>query len=119
MMSVQQASLSADLVAYLRETRQMSLREIGEVVGLSESFVSRVANGQRRFTLEHLDRFEQALGQPLPLLLLEARWADKVTDETRELFQEGMRLLRAASDLAAELDRGDAGERKRSQKRTA
>ena len=94
-------SLSADLVAYLRDSRGMSLRQIGELVDLSESYVSRVANGQRRFTLEHLDRFEKALGQPLPLLLLEACWKPKAPSGEQAMFDEALALLRRSASLSA------------------
>ncbi|MCA9242305.1 MAG: helix-turn-helix transcriptional regulator [Phycisphaerales bacterium] len=97
-------SLSADLVAYLRDSRGMSLRQIGELVDLSESYVSRVANGQRRFTLEHLDRFEKALGQPLPLLLLEACWKPKAPSGEQAMFDEALALLRRSASLSAKLE---------------
>ncbi len=107
-------SLSADLVAHLRDTQGMSLRQIGELVDLSESYVSRVANGQRRFTLEHLDRFEKALGQPLPLLLLEACWKPKAPTEQQAMFDEALALLRRSARLStkleAEADKPDSAE---------
>ena len=66
-----QASLSADIILYLRHLG-MTLREVGDLIGLSESFMSRVANKKRSLTVEHLEGIAQAVDMPLPLLLSRA-----------------------------------------------
>lgn len=108
-------SLSADLVRYLRVQRALTLRQIGELVDLSESFISRVAAGERSFTIEHLNRFEQVLGAPLPVLLLEAVWQQQVTPDKRAMFDEGLRLIREAAALAGGLAAGDNDDERVSQ----
>jgi transcriptional regulator with XRE-family HTH domain len=108
-------SISQAVVEHLRGQGR-TLAEIGEMVGLSESFLSRVASGQRSFTLEHLERFEQRLGQPLPALLLEAEWRDAVPEERRGEFEEMLSLLRELGGmraaLGAEGDDENAGQAK-------
>jgi transcriptional regulator with XRE-family HTH domain len=91
--SVSSPQLSAALVAYLRQQGK-NLREIGELVGLSESFVSRVANGQRSFTIDHLALFEQSVGEPLPALILQAMWARDPRPEQQSEFDAALQLLR-------------------------
>lgn len=98
-------SLSRDLVTYLREQRGMSLRAIGELVGLSESFISRVARGERHLTDEHLARFETALGEPLAVLLLDAVDRSQIPEANRAMFEEGLRLVRTVSELSDSLRR--------------
>lgn len=107
MNEAKQVSISADLVDYLRRQRGMNLKQIGELVDLSESFVSRVARRQRSFTVEHLEKFERALGQPLPVLLLEALWENRIPNAQREMFAQGLELLRNSTALLAALDEGD------------
>ena len=50
-----EANLSADLVKHLR-SQGMTLRQIGASMGLSESFISRVAHRKRSLTIAHLLR---------------------------------------------------------------
>ncbi len=60
-----EANLSADLVKRL-QSQGMTLRQIGDAVGASESFVSRVAHKKRSLTIEHFLRLQGVLGKPLP-----------------------------------------------------
>jgi transcriptional regulator with XRE-family HTH domain len=99
------ASLSSDLVWYLRHQQGKTLRQIGEMIAVSESYVSRVANGERNFTIEHLVMFERMLGQPLPILLLEAVWKGRVPAESRGVFEKGVELLREGASLEQALAR--------------
>jgi transcriptional regulator with XRE-family HTH domain len=95
-------TLSMALVEYFREQGR-TLRDIGELVGLSESFISRVANGHRSFTIDHLEEFERRLGQPLAALLLDARWRSSIPAERREQFEEVLTMLRDLAGLRAGL----------------
>jgi transcriptional regulator with XRE-family HTH domain len=97
-----EANLSADLVKYL-QSQGMTLRQIADTMGLSESFISRVANKKRSLTIEHLLRLQEAIDKPLPLLLLEATSQDSVPqqlvplyEKAREVFAAGMLLEHAA-----------------------
>jgi transcriptional regulator with XRE-family HTH domain len=96
------SSLSASLVGYLRE-QGMTLRDIGAMVGLSESFISRVANGERIFTIQHLEVFESKLGQPLPALLLEAMWGRDLDARQRPAFDKALRLLQELGEFRRSL----------------
>lgn len=101
--SVSALELSAALVTYLRGQGK-TLREIGDVIGLSESFVSRVANGERSLTIDHLAAFERELGEPLPALVLQAMWGREVNDEQRPAFEEALRLLRELGGFRRSLE---------------
>lgn len=90
--------LSAELVEYFRRQGK-TLREIGEMMDLGESFVSRVAKGKRRFTIDHLATLEKKLGKPLPLLLLETTPIESVPEDLRNLYAELAQLLRRSGEM--------------------
>ena len=79
-------TVSQDIVKYLQRQGQ-TLRQIGESMDLSESFISRVLNGQRSFTLKHLARLEKAQKRPLALILLESADPDSAPAELRSLYE--------------------------------
>lgn len=91
------SSLSARIVGYLL-AQGKTLKEVGKSLNLSESFLSRVARGERRLSVEHLDRLEAAFGQPLPLLLLQAS-AGEVPEQHRPMYSEALRLLQMGAAL--------------------
>ncbi len=103
--SVPTSSISASLVGHLRGQGK-TLREIGEMIGLSESFISRVAKGERSFTLDHLSAFEQQLGEPLPALLLQAMPRGNLTARQQAAFDEALQLLREIGEFRRSLARG-------------
>lgn len=78
-------TLSSDIVKYLQQ-QGLTLRKVGDLLGLSESFISRVRKKQRSFTLDHLVRLEQATGRALPVILLEATQPSSVPDELRPIY---------------------------------
>lgn len=78
-------AVSSDIVRYLQD-QGMTLRKIGGILRLSESFISRVRNGQRSFTLEHLTRLERAIKKPLPIILMEATQLNSVPKEVRHVY---------------------------------
>ena len=93
-----EANLSADLVKYL-QSQVMTLRQIADSMGLSESFVSRVANKKRSLTIEHLLRLQEAVDKPLPLLLLEATSQDSVPAPLAPLYEKARKVLAAGMAL--------------------
>jgi transcriptional regulator with XRE-family HTH domain len=93
-------TLSSDIVKYLQE-QGLTLRKVGELLGLSESFISRVRKKQRSFTLDHLVKLEQATGRALPVILLEATQLSSVPDELRPIYN-GFRSLFAGGSVKAE-----------------
>lgn len=99
-----EADLSADLVEYFKE-QGMTLRAIADMIGLSESFISRVARKERCFTIEHLLDFEKATGQPLPLLLLKAISKESVSEELTDLYKATRDVLSSAQELRPLFDK--------------
>jgi transcriptional regulator with XRE-family HTH domain len=93
-----EANLSADLVKYL-QAQGMTLRQIGDTMGLSESFISRVAHKKRGLTIEHLLRLQEAIDKPLPLLLLEATSQDSVPAPLAPLYEKAREVLAAGLAL--------------------
>ncbi len=93
-----EANLSADLVKYL-QAQGMTLRRIGDALGLSESFISRVAHKKRGLTIEHLLRLQEAIDKPLPLLLLEATSQDSVPAPLAPLYEKAREVLAAGMAL--------------------
>lgn len=79
-------TVSKDIVKHLQK-QGLTLRQIGQRMGLSESFISRVLNGKRSFTLKHLQRLEKAQKRPLPLILLESADPDGAPPEYRSLYE--------------------------------
>jgi len=64
----------------------MTLREIGELMGLKESFISRVRKGERSFTLQRLQKLETSLGKPLTMILIEATPVESAPKELKPLY---------------------------------
>lgn len=93
-----EANLSADLVKYL-QSQGMTLRRIADTMGLSESFISRVAHKRRSLTIEHLLRLQEATDKPLPLLLLEATSQDSVPQALAPLYEKAREVLAAGMAL--------------------
>lgn len=85
--------ISRDVVQLMVD-RGMTLTEIGGLIGVSKSFISRVKSGQRSLTLDHLAKFERALGEPIPWLLMKAIPPESVTPELRPLYKATMKLLK-------------------------
>src|SRR4030042_622879 len=76
-------AISHDIVRYLQK-QNMTLKEIGRLMGLSESFISKVLHNQRSFTVRHLSRLENAIAKPLPMILLEATEVNSMPKELRK-----------------------------------
>ncbi len=93
-----EANLSADLVKYL-QAQGMTLRQIAHTMGLSESFISRVAHKKRSLTIEHLWRLQETIDKPLPLLLLEAISQDSVPAPLAPLYEKACEVLAAGMAL--------------------
>ena len=64
----------------------MTLREIGELMGLKESFISRVRKGERSFTLQRLQKLEASLGKPLTVILIEATPIESAPAKLKPLY---------------------------------
>lgn len=64
-------NVSAALVETLMKQGK-SLKEIGNIIGCTESFISHVRNKRRSFSLEHLLKLQESVRKPLALMLLDA-----------------------------------------------
>jgi transcriptional regulator with XRE-family HTH domain len=91
--------LSAGIVKYLRDDRNMTLKQIGKLAGVSESFVSRVARRLTSFRCKHLENIEQGLGEPVGLLQLQAI-VETAPEEDREIISKGLAIITQANGLA-------------------
>jgi len=65
----------------------MTLKQIGDLMKLSESFISRVGNGQRKFTIKHLVLLEESLNFPFPLLILISRDENSIPLKLRSAYK--------------------------------
>jgi len=92
---------SAEIVEYLRGQGK-TLKEIGRLTGLSESYVSRVGQGDRNFRVDHLVRLEETLGAPLPLLLIEATAANSLPKSLSKAYEQLKKALKRSAQLRAE-----------------
>ncbi|HEV2293335.1 MAG TPA: helix-turn-helix domain-containing protein [Tepidisphaeraceae bacterium] len=84
--------LSGDVIDLLMK-RGMTLTAIAETIGATKSFVSRVKSRSRSLTIDHLMALEGKLGEPLPLLLLEATPIDSIPHDLRPLYRSTQRVL--------------------------
>lgn len=91
--------LSKDVIKYFHDTVGDTYKQIGQKIGLSESFIYRVQNGERNLTLEHLVKLERAYKIPLPVVLLEVTTDKNVPKELKPLYKTARDLLKSASSL--------------------
>ena len=95
-------SFSSDVVKCLRV--ESTLKEIGQMIGCTESFMSLVANGKRNFTIEHLTALEKALDKPLPLLILEAS-KSSVSKNMKPQYDDLKKIFESSRTLRASLSK--------------
>lgn len=78
-------TVSSAIVRHLQD-EGMTLKDIARLLGLSGSFISRVRNKQRSFTLEHLTTLERVIKKPLPIILIEAAELSSVPEDLRPIY---------------------------------
>jgi transcriptional regulator with XRE-family HTH domain len=71
----------------------MTASQVADELGVSKSFISRVKAGTRNFTLSHLAILEEAIGESLPILLMEAIPRELIAPEHRHIHEACIRLL--------------------------
>ncbi|MGH7176658.1 MAG: helix-turn-helix domain-containing protein [Tepidisphaeraceae bacterium] len=86
------SSLAGDVVDLLLK-RGMTLTAIAQATGTTKSFLSRVKSRTRGLTIDHLLALEDALGEPLPLLLLQATPIESVPKHLRPLYRSTAKIL--------------------------
>jgi transcriptional regulator with XRE-family HTH domain len=89
------SALSGDVIDLLIK-RGMTASTIAELIGVSKSFISRIRSRSRSLTIDHLVALEAAVGEPLPLLLLEATPLKSVPPELRPLYKSTRQVLSTA-----------------------
>jgi transcriptional regulator with XRE-family HTH domain len=94
-------SLSASIVKALRDEGR-TLKEIGDLLGLSESFMSRVARGERNLTVAHIERLQQVVEEPFMLRVLESM-QHSAKPKFSKAHEGAIGLLQAATKLDVEL----------------
>jgi transcriptional regulator with XRE-family HTH domain len=106
------SSISARVVEHLLE-RGLTLEGIARLIGTTKSFLSRVKNRERSFTIDHLERLELSLAEPLPHLLIQATDVESVPDELRDIYRATKRLLAKSARMRAGLRLHAAGASRR------
>ena len=97
--------LSKDVIKYFHDKIGDTYKQIGKKIGLSESYISRVYNGERDLTLEHLVKLESAYEIPLPVILLEVVTDKNVPKGLKPLYKTARDLLESGSFLKELLQR--------------
>ena len=92
--------LSSDVIDFLSK-RSMTLTEIGAAIGATKSFISRVRSGERGLMIDHLIALEQKMGEPLPLLLLQATPIESVHKDLRPLYRMTEKMLAKTGNAKA------------------
>jgi transcriptional regulator with XRE-family HTH domain len=95
-------TLSVRLIEWLKQQGK-SQKDVAVLLGVSESFISRVASGHRSLTVDHLAELEDRLKLPLPVLLLESELVRQKSPEKRAVLTEALSLLRDSHALRTEL----------------
>jgi len=80
------SKLSGDMIDLL-VARGMTLTQIAHATGTTKSFISRVKSRSRSLTIDHMVALEEAVGEPLPLLLLKATPLPSVRPALRPLYK--------------------------------
>lgn len=79
-------TVSQNVVKYLQKKHHLSLKQIGELMGLGESFISLVGKGRRALTMQRLLMLEETLGEPLAVILAEATPVDSAPPKLRPFY---------------------------------
>ena len=85
--------LSRDIVNLLID-RGMTVTGIAEMLGVTKSYISRVKNGKRKFTLDHMSTLEKKLKVSLLVLLMQSIPRESVSPALRPLYDETLRMLK-------------------------
>lgn len=85
-------SVSQGTIALLCD-RGLNLTQIAQLLGVTKSYISRVRAGTRSLTLDHLADLQLKLGEPIPLLLVNATPLSTVPPQLRRLYKATKKLL--------------------------
>ena len=86
-------TISAKIILQLQKNG-MTLKQIGSIMGLSESYISYVKQGKRNLTIERLRKLEKDLKKPLPLIFLEATEGNLIPNELKNQYVKIRQVLK-------------------------
>ena len=101
---------SQDVVNYLRKQGK-TLAQIGRILNVEESYISRVSSGTRNLTLTHMQRLARSLDMPLPELLLAATPLDNVPARYKSLYKGFLHVMRLSDSTRQAMDRAEKEKR--------
>ena len=91
----------SDIIEFLHDKVGQTYKQIGKKIGLSESMISRVANGKRALSLERFIKISEAYKIPIPVLLVVAVKEEHIPKQLRPGYEEvrkAARLVYAKKD---------------------
>lgn len=77
-------------------SRGITPQEIAAATGVTKSFISRIKAGTRSFTLDHLVKLERFVGEPMPLLLMQAVPLDGLSPELKAMYRAATKVFTAS-----------------------
>ena len=94
-------SYSQDIIIYLQKKKGKTLRQIGDLMELSEPYIYNVKQGRKRLTLDRLKRLENALGIPIPQILLKSIGINNkdMSEEIKTQYTKLQQILISSTDL--------------------
>ena len=95
-------STSADVLRVVQEQGR-TRSQIARLLGVSVSYLSRVASGERNFTLDHLHQLAEGLDITLPELITMATPPGSVPTHLRRSYRHFLEGLQAMTHLRASL----------------
>ena len=95
-------SISTDIIRQLQK-KGRTLKDIGKLMGLSESSISRVRKGDRSLTMLRLRKLEAKLNVPIPLLLLQAIDPTSVPKELKAQYEALREIFTKSVEISSKL----------------
>ena len=93
------STISCDIVRYFQK-QSMTLKEIGKLMALSESSISKILHKKRNLTLQDLSQLEIVTGKPLPIILLDATETNSIPRKLRKGYKAFRRILMDLGETA-------------------
>lgn len=100
------ATVSAAIVEQLQK-KGMTLKRIGDLMGLSESTVCRIKNRERSLTIFRLRKLESKLRVPIPVLLLDSIDISSVPKDLKPHYKELRKILSQSERTAAMISKAN------------
>jgi len=94
-------SISKQIVLHLNKEKGMTLKKIGALMDVKESYISCVKNGTRDLTVASLMKLENSLGIALPCIFAEAIDLKSVSKKLRPQYN-ALRKVASKSEALGE-----------------